>query len=366
VTGAAPRTPKIQRWLDLLAALLARRFPIPFEELIAAVPAYEAAPSSDARRRMFERDKDELRAFGVPIETRSNDVGEVVGYSVERRSFYLPYLTLHPAGRAAPRKPRREGYRDLAELAFDADELAAVADAAALVRQVGNPLLAESAETAMRKLAFDLPVDGVRTEPDTRVLKARPEPDPIVFERLADALERRKRVSFEYRGMGRDELRRREVEPWGLCFVGQHWYLAARDMQADGLRNFRLSRMQGVEINSKKAQSADFEVPADFRLREHARSRDAWALGDTGALSAVVVVQSDTGAAQSAARLGGPVEGHADRRRFAVRRMDVFVRWLLSFAGDLRPLEPQELVEAYDRAVRQTLAVYKERRPPRG
>jgi predicted DNA-binding transcriptional regulator YafY len=198
------------------------------------------------------------------------------------------------------------------------------------------------------------------------MLKARPAPDPIVFERLADALERRKRVSFEYRAMGRDESRRREVEAWGLFFVGQHWYLAARDVQADGLRNFRLSRMQGVEINSKKAQSADFEVPADFRLREHARSRDAWVLGDTGALSAVVAVQTDTGAAQAAARLGAPIGGHVDRRSFDVRRMDMFVRWLLSFAGDLRPLEPLELVEAYDRAIRQTLAVYEERGSARG
>jgi proteasome accessory factor B len=359
VSPTAPRTPKIQRWIDLLAALLVHRYPMSFEELIAAVPAYEATAKKDARRRMFERDKDELRAFGVPIETRLNEADEVVGYAVDRRRFYLPYLTLQLPGRTVtPRKVAREGYRDLAALAFDADELGAVADAAALVRQVGDPTLAESAESAMRKLALDMPVDAVRAESDPRVVRPRREPAPDVFDRLADALERRKRVAFDYHTMGRDEARRRDVEPWGLFFLGQHWYLAARDVDAEGLRNFRLSRMQDVEVNAKRSQSADFEIPADFRLREHARSREAWALGDGGELSAVVALRRDTGAAQAAARLGAPVEGHPDRRRFEVRRMDVFVRWLLSFAGDLRPVEPAELVEAYDKVARQALALY--------
>ena len=33
--------PKIQRWIDILAALLAHRYPVTLEELIAGVPAYQ-------------------------------------------------------------------------------------------------------------------------------------------------------------------------------------------------------------------------------------------------------------------------------------------------------------------------------------
>jgi predicted DNA-binding transcriptional regulator YafY len=65
-----------------------------------------------------------------------------------------------------------------------------------------------------------------------------------------------------------------------------------------------------------------------------------------------------TGAATAAARLGAPVEGHASRRRFAVRRMDAFARWLLSFGGDARPVSPESLVaELRDQATR-TRALY--------
>jgi predicted DNA-binding transcriptional regulator YafY len=49
---------------------------------------------------MFERDKDELRAAGIPIETRTfrdaegNDA--VSGYHLSSRNFYLPYVRLLP------------------------------------------------------------------------------------------------------------------------------------------------------------------------------------------------------------------------------------------------------------------------------
>ena len=345
------RAPKIQRWMDLLAELLARAYPVSLEELTERVPAYRAAPSKEARRRMFERDKDELKAFGVPLEHRVTAEGESVGYVIDRKRFYLPYLALRGPGRAA--RPRRA----LPTLEFEADELAAVVDAAETVRRVGDPLLAEAAASAIRKLAFDLPLDSVRSEDGVSVVRPAREPDPDLFARLADALGRRKLISFEYHAIGKGETRRREVEPWGLFFIGQHWYLAARDPEAGGLRNFRLSRIAGARVNPKKEQSPDFAIPADFRLKEHARSREAWALGDAGAVTAVVRI-AEGGEGTVARSLGAPVEGRPDLRRFEVRRLDVFARWLLSFSSAVRPVEPPELLTAYDDLVRRTLALY--------
>ena len=69
--------PKLRRWIDLLDSLLRRHYPVPFEEIIREVPAYQSGTKA-ARRRMFERDKDELRAAGIPIQTVSDAVGEVV------------------------------------------------------------------------------------------------------------------------------------------------------------------------------------------------------------------------------------------------------------------------------------------------
>ena len=148
------------------------------------------------------------------------------------------------------------------------------------------------------------------------------------------------------------------MEPFGLFFVSAHWYLAARDVEKDSVRNFRLSRIENVTVNTKKSQSRDYEVPATFVLREHAQSREPWEIGEGDATSAVVEFTATTGATRAALNLGQPVPESSTRRRFAVRRQDTFARWLLSFGGDARPIEPPELCTEYARVAAETLARY--------
>jgi predicted DNA-binding transcriptional regulator YafY len=349
------KPPKIQRWIDLLAALLRRRYPVTFDQLIDEVPAYAAEQKPESRRRTFERDKLELRKFGVPIETVENYDGEVPGYQLRVRDFYLPYLALRSeAAGGTARKPRvidRYGYRSLPTLTFEPDELAAVADAAARVRRLGDPLLAEHAESAMRKLACDLPVDAGA---DSHLVPPRARAAPDLLVTLHGALESRKRIAFHYHTMSSGATGRREAEPFGLFFLNGHWYLAARAPGDDLVKNFRLNRMADVEVNEAKPGTPDYAIPASFRIRDHARSRQAWELGAGDAVEAVVAAVRG-GAAAAALRLGEEVPGHPDRRRFRIRRTDAFARWLLSFGGDLVPLSPREVVDAYRGLVRETL-----------
>jgi len=384
---------KLQRWVDLLAALLIRQRYAPFDELAKDVPGYDVANTQrDSVMRTFERDKDELRRFGVPIETVKDGEGETLGYRLDRKAFYLPYLMVSGHERAAhgPRKIDHDGYRALQTLAFEPDELDAIIEAAARVRALGDPTLAREAEAAIRKLALDLPLGAVledaavapslkkehlirfkRVEPPTEAAPAsfsrsagamfvppRRQADPSVFDRLSDALARRKVVSFDYFGMERGDRSRRTVEPYGLFFVSSHWYLAGRDIDRDALRNFRLSRVSGVEVNPKKSQSADYEIPDDFSLRDHAQAREPWEIGGGDATTAIVEFTATTGATQAALKLGRPVEGSEHRREFDVRRPDAFARWLLSFGGDVRPIEPAEVRDAYASAASATLGRY--------
>jgi proteasome accessory factor B len=354
------RAPKVQRWIDLLAALLSHRYPVTLAQLIAGVPAYQdASQKPDARRRMFERDKDELRALGILIETIEDGEEPAGRYRLKARNFYLPYLSLMAEGR--PGKPRRldkYGYASLPSLSFEPDELDAVAQAAARVRQLGDPLLADHAESAMRKLAVDLPLD-VAHRADTRLAPARTPGNAETFAALGAALETRKRVTFEYRSMGADQTGRRTVEPFGLFFLNQHWYLAGRTPGEATVKNYRLSRIGSVEVNDRQAKTPDYDIPPEFRLPAHARSKHAWELGDGDAIVAEVRLRRQGGATAAAGRLGEPVSGQPDRRRFQVRRRDAFARWLLSFAGDLEPLSPPELVAEYRALVRATLAAHR-------
>ncbi len=372
---AAPPNPKLQRWIDLVVALLARQSPITFEELVPSVSEYavqwgEAQREEDEKRRRtkleslkraFERDKDELRSFGVPIESLEDEDDNAGGaYRLRRADFYLPYLSLAVPERE-PARPHgdRFGYRMLARLTFEADELQAIVDAAAGVRALGDPVLVNDVDNALRKLAVDLPVDATLPSADEpRVVLARSRPDAATFDALGDALRRRKVVTFSYHAMSSDRTEEREVEPYGLFFVSAHWYLAGRDRARGELRNFRLNRMRGVKVNSARAQSPDYEVPQDFSLREHARSRQSWELGDGEPLVAEIAFEGTSGATMAASRLGREVAADARRRTFEVRRLDAFVRWLLSFAGEVRPVAPAELVAAFEDMRSATLKIY--------
>jgi predicted DNA-binding transcriptional regulator YafY len=364
-----PAAAKAQRWVDIIAALLASHFPLTFEQLARDVPAYladgsvKAGQPSANLKRMFERDKKELRAFGVPIDTKGAEGDQDAAYQLRSADFYLPYLSvITPRGPTRPRASDRYGYRSLAKLTFEPDELVAVEEASRRARELGDPTLAADAESAMRKLAFDLPIDPDRT-PGEQLIPPRASPDPKTLEAVGEALVHRKRISFEYDSMNSRSTGSRDAEPYGLFFLSGHWYLAARELDGDVVKNFRVSRMHNVATVNGRAGTPDYMIPPTFTLREHGRSRQAWELGDGDATTVVVEFRGQSGAAVAGAQLGTEICDAADQRMFRVRRMDVFARWLLSFAGEAVPISPPELLRMVADQLRATRALYERDMP---
>ncbi len=355
---------KLQRWIDIIASLLDRRAPATFEEIAHDVPAYRSIvrghhdlpeaeivkTRKDSLKRMFERDKDELRELGIPIESRADADGNENGaYILRRNDFYLPYLSLAAPDGSACKDVRddRYGYRTLSSLILGPDALAAIVDAAAVVRALGDPLLAADVDRALRKLAVDLPLDAVSAEPEPTILLPQMRPSNAVFETLSDALRRRKSITFEYHALSTNDAELRAVSPYGLFFAQGHWYLVAHDHARKQLRNFRLNRISKAKCNAMKHATPDYEIPVTFRLRDHATSRYAWELGDDDAMSVMVRLRGASGSDLAAAQCGERVNDDTEQRRFSVRRLDVFVRWLISTAGGLEPIAPATLILRY-------------------
>jgi proteasome accessory factor B len=356
-----PADAKLQRWIDLLAALLTHRFGVTLAELKTVVPAYGADKEDATINRMFERDKDELRALGIPIRVRNEESedGLTQHYYIKAKDLYLPYLALasQSAGAVPP-----AGYREVPKLVFEPDELSTLIRAARCAKSVGDPALTRDAESAIAKLTYDLgvalgSVAGESERDAARVLDATSAP---AVSTLGDALLRRKRVTFVYHSMNRDVTDERTVEPYGLFFSNGHWYLAGVDIALGELRKFRVSRMQGVSKNDKKPQTPDYEVPADFDLATHARSKEAWELGEEEPTEMIVEIRGDSGATTSLRTLGEAVAGSIDRRRFQVRRVDSFVRWIMSFGGDVVPISPVGLIDHYRTVLKTTADIYSE------
>src|SRR5439155_320752 len=93
---------KVERLVNLIALLLNTRRPLTVEEIRNTIPGYQQEDYSSFKR-MFERDKEELRSLGIPIERRYTDVWEVEeGYLISKDRYYLPELDLTPDEMAAP------------------------------------------------------------------------------------------------------------------------------------------------------------------------------------------------------------------------------------------------------------------------
>ena len=241
-------------------------------------------------------------------------------------------------------------------------------EAARRVQQLGDPTLTTLAKSAMRKLAFDMPVDlGVR---EMKVVFMGPLADAVapaarapaadILQVLDEALRQRKHVTIHYHTIGSDTLGSREVSPFGLFFLGSHWYLAAQEDPAGPVKNFRVSRISEATVNTRRPGTPDFEIPATFDLKAHATSRQAWELGDAGSIEALVDFRGASGPTVAAQRLGEPVPGAPTQRRFRVRRVEPFTRWLLSFAGEVVPVSPEEVTAAYQELARTALAAARE------
>jgi len=379
--NAMPTPPtKTQRWLDLLAFLSGRRYPVTVEQIVEGVPAYatgrtgtEDTPRASTRR-MFERDKDELRAFGIPIETVrytiSHGLEEATGYRLASRDFYLPYLRLIgsegggsvPSGSStgSAAGPRSGDSFEIVE----ADAALAVLGLRRLARVPGFPLVRE-ARSALRKLTFDLDPEGMADVPVRYVRPPGTEQVEGTLRALSDALLARKTVDFRYRAISRGDVTERTVRPFGLLYQHAHWYLIGYDEGRAGIRVFRAGRMEQVQVNRRRAGSPDFEIPEDFDMGRYA-ARDPWDLGgEDGQPSIEARVRFAFPRSLWAARndMGVLAEQHPDgsaSRTFRLLQPEPFVRWILSLEGDAVVESPDSLRDAVQNVADRLLALYRE------
>jgi len=373
----ADRISKTQRWLDLIAFLVGRKVPVEVERIMEGVPAYaEKYVEGDGKaqetvRRMFERDKDELRDLGIPIETvpLSLNYGaeQVQAYRLANRDFYLPYLKLigeglSGGGGGRGGAPGAKG--GVGEMQLSAPHVSILHDALSRVSWMPSSPLKREADSALRKLTFDLGDAGRRREQAPVLYVDRPGAEDIRsrVRTLSDALQARKRVTFKYHGIERGEDTERDVAPYGLLFQGGHWYLVGQDALRQDVRVFRVGRMETPRPNTKAPKSPDYEIPPTFSLDEY-RDRDAWELGSEDDRTVEALVRFEFPTSLWAARNGygklvEELEDGSQVRSFRVRQVSPFLRWILGLEGRAKVTAPTALVDGLRTLAREVLAVY--------
>ncbi len=207
---------RTERLLNLVICLLAATRYTSKDQIRQAVPQYADCATDEAFERMFERDKDDLREMGIPLETGSNEVyfDDEVGYRIPRDAYALPAVS------------------------FDSEELAVLGVAA---RMWQHATLAGATGRAIRKLESA----GVDVDPEAlAVVEPRVDAAEPAFAALWDAVQQRRCVRFHYSRGGAVAAPRR-LEPWGLVSWHGRWYVVGHDEDRGDTRVFRLSRIQG-------------------------------------------------------------------------------------------------------------------------
>src|SRR6202161_2435021 len=88
--------------MNLVIALLSTRGYITAEKIRSSVAGDADSATDEAFSRMFERDKNELRDLGIPLETgRVSSFDPVEGYRINRDAYALPAVELTPDEAAA-------------------------------------------------------------------------------------------------------------------------------------------------------------------------------------------------------------------------------------------------------------------------
>lgn len=314
---------KAERLINLIAMLLEARRPVTLERIRNSIPGYQQA-SVSSFKRMFERDKSELREMGVPIRVEPVDAfGEEMGYRIPKEEYYLPEIDFTPEEKVALLLVNR-------------------------LASGGMIPLSQEAGSALLKLSPDLGDAGRMGRMGYAPLRfAHPAESLETLTRLWEASVRRRTVRFTYRSLGSSRSQERSIDPYGLYFDRGAWYVVGYCHLRGEIRSFRVSRIESeVEAVAAHGEGPDFARPEDFRLREHARILP-WEFEEGTYYQAEVrfspriawLVERDLGDVYPFRSL----KGGGGKLRVTVRNEEAFCNWLLSFAEDAEVVSPPEL-----------------------
>lgn len=309
-----------ERLLNLIIALTHARVRMTRAQIRNAVVGYEPADGhlshEEARRReaaferMFERDKEELRRMGIPLQTVVDPThGDEIGYKIDASDAAMPGIDFTPAEAAALALAAE--YWQGATLGPDAHQ--------------GLTKIASTSSAAPRTpLAL-----GARASSTSDATAA-----------IVEARARRMAVSFDYTSASAG-LSTRTVEPWQIILRAGAEYLFAFDRDRGEPRTFRLGRIHGTVTTVGKEGAYTIPQPLPGA---------AW--GDTGTThTAVIGLRPEAGHAIRRRGHALGTEGDWDLVEVQYRHADAITDEVLTLAGRARVMSPDAIaVEVADEA----------------
>jgi proteasome accessory factor B len=222
---------KSERLVNLVIALLATKRYLTKSEIFRTIEGYEG--SSESMERMFERDKDELRALGIEIEVSALDplFDDEIGYRIRFEDYVMDHS------------------------GFTTNEIAYMSLAAQVWKEEA---LSEIAQHAMRKLAgLASPIDISEIPAIAPVLINAPK----FLNEIIDCISKRRTIEFVYLD-SEMKTQSRQVNVYSYFSYKGNWYFNGLDVRKMEIRTFKCDRIVGDVSVSKGSKM--YEIPEEY------------------------------------------------------------------------------------------------------
>jgi proteasome accessory factor B len=314
-SSAGTRVKKEDRLFSLILALVSSREGLTKSDILRSVRGYAEMYDFNANAsldKMFERDKEEIRAMGVVIDTLElpEEEGQThnIRYSISRKNYDFPD-----------------------DVTFTSDEMTLLSLAATAWREASLSAESRHALTKIKSLGISASDPLIGVAPHIRT-------NDRAFADLEEALEHELIVTFNYLKPGQRKPEMRTVAPLAMLQWRGLWYVLAHDMDADAQRTFLLKRIVSRPTRIPQKTFPRPEAPYAQQLE-----RELNAL--TQSNEAVISVEPGSDAQIRLAAEHG-LDPESTTLSFGFSDLEILADDLVKFGHQLVVISPQELRDA--------------------
>lgn len=305
-----------ERQLGLTFALVYAKYGVTKQELFNSLPGYRWPERSEvALNKLFERDKADIRALGVPIETIVPQDGDnqETRYRIPMAAFQWPERVSF--------SPKQISLIELAVKCWSDASLYPELDAAL---------------TRLKSL-------GVRpTGPQVYEFVPKFRVHDALFTQLNEAISERAPITFKYLKPEAKSPELRSLQPWKLHSVDGQWLVQGFDTQRQATRSFLLKRIIGKSLNLELNPDSQFAHPSAQELKAIDEKLAAFIAQNVATIAVV-----PNSAAWSHFEMDIRSEDGATLA-FQFMDEDLLASTLRSFAGQVEVLSPVSLNQKFE------------------
>lgn len=279
--------------------------------------AIDIATICAVTERQIYRDLNMLSSMGVPLYFEKD------GYKLLSEAF-LPSLNFSLdeilAVKLGLAQPALESIENLKK---------AINTAQAKIESVLNPELSQKLKSLDKKIVISS--KDYKTE----------ELNTKIFSRLEEAAAKFFVIEIKYHALSTNKITKRVVEPYGIVYIKNFWYLVGWCRSRREYRTFRINRIKEI-----KNLNQNFAVPENFTIEEY--FSDSWGIYRGKKIKVKVSFSPKI------SRLLKETKYHPSQKvkllkdnsavlEVTVAGLDEITGWLLSFGENVKVLEPDEL-----------------------